>query len=153
MGAVKGRTKREQMKKGAHVRLNRNDFMGDAKLAPVMHSGFKNDPEEAQKILDELRNSDFYNVVWRNAADLVGDLGDLGVDPDEGWEALDYDVNIEVPVAIKRKDGQRLDQEDHDNFHQITKAVQNASTLQNVGLSYIGTTNSGAVARFTPTFM
>ena len=144
-----GQTKRAEMKKGAHVILNRDDFVRGAKLAqPILHAGlggdFEDKQEAAWELLDELRNSDFYNVVWRNAADLVDD-------PEEMMQR-DYDVYVEVPVVLKRKDGLRLDSDDHDNIEEIITAVKNASTMGNIGIMYMGSTDVGTTARFTPTF-
>lgn len=143
-----GQTKREEMKKGAHVILNRDDFVADAKLSqPILHSGFNTNFEVAQdaayELLAELRDSDFYNIVWRNVTELIDDPDTMGDD---------YDIDADVPVILKRKDGQRLDSDDHDNIKEIVHAVRNASTMQNVGIMYMGSTNGGTTARFTPTF-
>ena len=116
-------------------------------------SGYQDDQEIAWGVIDEFRNSDFYNVVWRNAADLVGTPADLGVPDAEDFGDLDYDVDVEVPVAIKRKDGERFTDDDHDNFRELVKATKKASTMGNFGVSYVGTSDNGTVARFTPSFM
>ena len=141
-----GTTKRKEMKRGAHVKLNKDDFTAGAKLAPMMYGG--RNPEEAWETIGELRNSDFYNVVWREVSELVGDPADLGVEG--GWDELDYDVSIDIPVAIKRKDGQRLQDDDYENFRELASAYK---TVGNISLSMMGTTDNGTVARFTPTFM
>ena len=156
-----GTTKRKESKKGNYQVLNYDDFTRGAKLrepeSPVMHSGWdwENDIEKKQdnawELLRELRDSDFYNVVWKNAAELV-DKPDMGTD-DEEWADLDYDVDVEIPVAIKRKDGKRFTEDDHDNFREIVSAVKKASTMGNFGISYAGTSNKGTVARFVPSFM
>lgn len=145
-----GQTKRAEMKKGAHVILNRDDFTRGAKLAqPILHADswrgdFEDKHEAAWELLDELRNGDFYNVIWRDTADMV--------DNPEEMMSKDYDVYVEVPVVLKRKDGLQLDSDDHDNIKEIIKAVRNASTMQNVGIMYMGSTDGGTTARFTPTF-
>ena len=156
-----GTTKRKESKKGNYQVLNYDDFTRGAKLrepeSPVMHSGWdwENDIEKKQdnawELLRELRDSDFYNVVWKNAAELVG-KPDMGTD-DEEWGDLDYDVDVEIPVAIKRKDGKRFTEDDHDNFREIVSAVKKASTMGNFGIQYAGTSNKGTVARFVPSFM
>ena len=156
-----GTTKRKESKKGNYQVLNYDDFTRGAKLrepeSPVMHSGWdwENDIEKKQdnawELLRELRDSDFYNVVWKNATELVG-KPDMGTD-DEEWADLDYDVDVEIPVAIKRKDGKRFTEDDHDNFREIVSAVKKASTMGNFGIQYAGTSNKGTVARFVPSFM
>jgi len=99
----------------------------------------------AAQLLSDLRNSDFYNVVWRDQADDVED-------PDM-MRDNDYDIDVEVPVALKRKDGKKLTSDDHDNIEVIMKAVKQASTLGNIGIGYAGTSNEGTTARFHAMFM
>jgi len=157
-----GTTKRKETKKGNYQKLNHKDFTAGAKLReptqPAMHSGwdweknFEKKQDSAWELLQELRDSDFYNVVWKNAAELVGDPADLGAEGDDFGD-LNYDVDVEVPVAIKRKDGKRFTEDDHDNFREIVSAVKKASTMGNFGISYAGTSNKGTVARFVPSFM
>lgn len=148
-----GTTKRQEIKKGNHQKLNHADFTRGAKLrepeSPIFHAGWDNEDYEAKmdkasETLDELRDSDFYNVVWKEMSDLVDDPDDMA--------DKDYDVSMVVPIAIKRKDGKRFEEEDHDNFREIVKAVKNMSTMGNTGIVYAGTTNNGTVARFTPSF-
>lgn len=101
--------------------------------------------DSAWEFLNDLRASDFYNVVWRE----VG-----GVDMDTGDEDAfqDYDTEYEVPVLIKRKDGKKLTSDDHDNMREIVKAVKFGSTMQNTGVQYVGQTDGGTTARFVPSF-
>ena len=114
-----------------------------------------NNQDDAWEELGDLRygNSSaakFYNIVWRNLGDLLGDPKDLGTDA-EDWGELDYDTGYDVPVAIKRKDGKRLQEEDYDNFRELASLVKHATG--NISLSMMGTTDKGTVARFTPTLM
>ena len=113
------------------------------------------DIEDARDELVDLRYGNtsaakFYNMVWRNLEDLLGSPEDLGSDV-ETWGELDYDTGIDVPVAIKRKDGKRLQEEDYDNFRELARLIKTATG--NVSLSMMGTTDKGTVARFTPTLM
>jgi hypothetical protein len=100
--------------------------------------------EDAYDCLISLRHGDFYHVVWKNIADLV--------DEPDRWMDKDYDVDYEVPYLIKRKDGEKLTLDDRDNFKELERAVLRASTMQNVGIQYMGASNEGTVARFMPTF-
>lgn len=136
-------TKRERYKaftKGAKLREPES---------PIMHGGWDSEDYEAKmdsasSLINELRDSEFYNVVWKEMAELVDDPEDMA--------DKDYDIYMDVPIAIKRKDGQKFTDEDHDNFKEIIRAVKNMSTMGNTGIMYAGTTNNGTVARFTPTF-
>ena len=148
-----GTTKRQEGKKGNYQKLNYKDFTAGRKLrepeSPIFHAGWDNEDYEAKmdkasETLNELRDSDFYNVVWKEMSDLVDDPDDMA--------DKDYDVSMDIPIAIKRKDGQRFNEDDHDNFREIVKAVKNMSTMGNTGIVYAGTTNDGTVARFTPSF-
>jgi hypothetical protein len=114
-----------------------------------------NNQDDAWEELGDLRygNSSaakFYNIVWRNLGDLLGSPKDLGSDAEE-WEELDYDTGYDVPVAIKRKDGKKMQEEDYDNFRELASLVKHATG--NISLSMMGTTDKGTVARFTPTLM
>ena len=115
---------------------------------PVLHlpkgNMFGGANDMAWEFLSELRDSDFYNVVWRNVSGQIDD-------PEE-YAEKDYDVDFEIPVILKRKDGAKLVGADHDNIQEIMKAVKNASTMGNVGLGYAGTSGGGTAARFYPTF-
>ena len=111
--------------------------------------------DDAWEELGDLRHGNnnaarFYNIVWRNLGDLLGDPRDLGTDA-EDWGELDYDTGYDVPVVIKRKDGKRLQEEDYDNFRTLASLVKHATG--NISLSMMGTTEKGTVARFTPTLM
>lgn len=150
-----GTTKRTEIKKGNYQKLNHADFTRGAKLrepeAPIMHGGWdgEKDFEKAQdtawELLNDLRDSDFYHVVWRPVGDVDMDTGD-----EDAFQ--DYDTEYEVPVAIKRKDGKKLDSDDHDNMREIVRAVKNGSTMQNTGVQYVGMSGNGTVARFVPSF-
>jgi len=150
-----GTTKRQEGKKGNYQKLNHADFTRGAKLrepeAPIMHGGWdgEKDFEKAQdtawELLNDLRDSDFYHVVWRPVGDVDMDTGD-----EDAFQ--DYDTEYEVPVAIKRKDGKKLDSDDHDNMREIVRAVKNGSTMQNTGVQYVGMSGNGTVARFVPSF-
>ena len=111
--------------------------------------------DDAWEELGDLRHGNnnaarFYNIVWRNLGDLLGDPRDLGTDA-EDWGELDYDTGYDVPVAIKRKDGKKMQEEDYDNFRTLASLVKHATG--NISLSMMGTTEKGTVARFTPTLM
>jgi len=152
-----GGTKRQ---KGKAKAKNRDEFYASFDDTPHFYGaygskdGYGEDGDYgiAWGILNELRDSDFYNVVWRDMAEVVGkpDIG--GVDA-EDWGDLDYDVEVELPVAIKRKDGQRFTDDDHDNFREVVKASKKGNSMGNFGISYVGTSDKGTVARFTPSFM
>jgi hypothetical protein len=111
--------------------------------------------DDAWEELGDLRHGNnnaarFYNIVWRNLGDLLGDPRDLGTDA-EDWGELDYDTGYDVPVVIKRKDGKKMQEEDYDNFRTLASLVKHATG--NISLSMMGTTEKGTVARFTPTLM
>lgn len=141
-----GQTKREDMKAMGKLISNANDYNS---AQPIMHAGFSRDHERIQgtayDLLDELRDGDFYHVVWQPISKMVDDP--------EVMMDKDYDVEYDVPVLLKRKDGRRLDNVDHENIREIIRAVKNASTMQNVGIMFMGTTNNGTTARFMPSFI
>ena len=138
-----GGTKREKGKREAAARA---DFWASYDQVPMLaFAASASDPQErAYELLDELRNSDFYNVVWRDSSDVE--------DPDM-MRGSDYDIDVEMPVLLKRKDGKKLTDDDHDNIKEIIKAVKLASTMGNVGIMYAGATEDGTTARFVPSFM
>lgn len=141
-----GQTKREDMKIAAQALSNVNDYNS---AQPFMHAGYERDYEEikdaAHDLLNKLRNNDFYHVVWQPISKMIDDP--------EAMMDKDYDVEYDVPVILKRKDGKQLDAFDHENIREIIRAVKNASTMQNVGIMFMGTTNNGTTARFMPSFI
>jgi hypothetical protein len=114
----------------------------------------KADPESAWDTIWELKNdkeiTDFYHIVWRSVRDASGEPFDLGADT-EDWGELDYDVDIDMPVAIKRTDGKKFNKQDRKNFDVISKVFRAATG--NIAVQYVGSSNEGTVARFVPTFM
>ena len=118
---------------------------------PNLHA----DPERAWEGIQTLKYdrefTEFYNIVWRSVREIAGVPGDFGTANDEEWADLDYDVDVDVPVAIKRKDGKKFNKQDRKNFDEISKIFKAA--MGNIGLHYIGSSDNGTVARFTPTFM
>ena len=94
--------------------------------------------------------TDFYNIVWRSVREQSGAPGDFGSDA-EDWGELDYDVDVDIPVAIKRTDGKKFNKQDRQNFDQISKIFKAATG--NIGVQYIGSSNEGTVARFIANFM
>ena len=142
-----GGTKRERGKADyAKAQANKSDYDLSPTLYVNTRGGFDETQESAWELLNELRNSDFYNVVWSEAGTVDMDTGDEDA-------FADYDTEYEVPVAIKRKDGKKFTDDDHDNMREIVKAAKLGSTMQNTGIHYVGMTNGGTVARFSPSFM
>jgi hypothetical protein len=114
-----------------------------------------NNQDDAWEELGDLKSGNtgagrFYHIVWRGLDELLGSPDDLGADVDD-WGQLDYDTSYEVPVAIKRKDGKRMQEEDYDNFRELAKLIK--LSTGNISLSMMGTTDKGRVVRFTPTLM
>ena len=140
-----GKTKREDMKIAART----SSDIDRRAWQPTMHAGFERDYEKildtSYDFLNSLRNSNFYYVVCRSVSEMVDDSSEL--------MNKDYDVEYDIPVLLKRKDGQRLNDVDHKNIDEIIRAVKNSSTMQNVGIIFVGTTNNGTTARFMPSFM
>ena len=116
--------------------------------APYLYvGGLDKDPERAWEGIETLKYdrefTDFYNIVWKSVEDLVDD-------PDSYYEG-DYDIGIDIPVAIKRKDGKKFNKQDRQNFDQISKIFRAAT--HNIAVQYVGSSNEGTVARFIPNFM
>jgi hypothetical protein len=123
--------------------------------APYLYvPNIKSDPESAWDTIWELKNdreiTDFYHIVWRSVRDVSGEPFDLGADT-EDWGELDYDVDIDMPVAIKRTDGKKFNKQDRKNFDVISKVFRAATG--NIAVQFVGSSNEGTVARFVPTFM
>ena len=102
--------------------------------------------DRAQEALGRLRWDNeinaFYDFTWKNIEDLVDD-------PQQYYDG-DYDIGWDMPVAIKRVDGQRFTDEDHNNFRRLTTLFKAAT--YNISASYVGSTENGTVARFVPSF-
>jgi len=102
--------------------------------------------DRAQEDLGKLRwdqqITDFYDMTWRNIEDLVDE-------PQQYYDG-DYDIGWDMPVAIKRTDGQKFTDEDHNNFRRLTSLFRAAT--HNISASYVGTSDNGTVARFVPSF-
>jgi len=86
--------------------------------------------------------TDHYDIVWKNMEDMVDD-------PDQYYEG-DYDISVDMPVQIKRTDGEKFNSRDHKNFKGINDAFRKAT--YNIGVSYSGTADKGTVAHFHPSF-
>ena len=116
--------------------------------------GIDKDPERAWEGIQTLKYdrefTDFYNIVWRSVREQSGAPGDFGSDV-EDWGELDYDVDVDIPVAIKRADGKKFNKQDRQNFDQISKIFKAATG--NIGVQYVGSSNEGTVARFIANFM
>ena len=86
--------------------------------------------------------NDFYDIAWKSIEDLVDD-------PQQYYDG-DYDIGWDMPVSIKRTDGQKFDDEDHANFKRLNKLFRTAA--YNIGISYAGTAENGTKAHFYPSF-
>lgn len=117
-------------------------------------SGLDKDPENAWQGIHDLKYdrefTDFYNIVWKSVREASGEPFDLGSDA-EDWGELDYDVDIDIPTAIKRTDGKKFNKQDRQNFDMVSKIFRAATG--NIGVQYVGSSNEGTVARFIPNFM
>jgi hypothetical protein len=86
--------------------------------------------------------TDFYDIVWKNIEDQVDD-------PQQYYDG-DYDIGWDMPVVIRRTDGQKFDDEDHANFRRLSSLFRTAT--YNIGLGYAGGSESGTAAHFYPMF-
>jgi len=67
----------------------------------------------------------YYKVDTVNLRKEVGDAPDFGIKNDEGkdktWEELDYDVDVNYPKSVKRKNGKAFDEHDVNNIKNYEK--------------------------------
>jgi len=86
--------------------------------------------------------TDFYDIQWKNIEDLVDD-------PQQYYDG-DYDIGWDMPVVIRRQDGQKFGDEDHANFRRLSSLFRTAT--YNIGLGYAGGSEQGTAAHFYPMF-
>jgi hypothetical protein len=86
--------------------------------------------------------TDYYDITWKSMEDMVDD-------PQQYYDG-DYDVSYDMPASIARTDGDKLNDEDHQNFLRLNKLFRTAT--YNIGVNYSGKSNNGRVAYFYPSF-
>lgn len=118
---------------------------GAKSAAPGQVQGFDG-MDRAQEDLGKLkydsRYTDFYDITWKSIEDLVDD-------PQQYYDG-DYDIGWDMPVAIKRVDGEKFTDEDHANFRRLSSLFRAAT--YNIGIGYAGTAEGGTAAHFYPSF-
>lgn len=101
--------------------------------------------DQVWDLMQNLRDSEFYNTVWQSVSELV--------DNPEELKSLDYDVEFDMPVSISRKDGQALTDKDISNFKIIAKYSKYMSPMHNISFMLAGRNKENTAVEFTPIFM
>ena len=138
-------TRRDQEERAERERREKEE--AEAEDTPMLYSfDLKPHGFEAWDRINQFRYdeefTDHYDVEWRNMEDLVDN-------PDQYYEG-DYDIGVDMPVKISRKDGKKFDKQDRENFKQLYKIFRIAT--YNISVAYAGSSDDGTVAHFYPTF-
>ncbi len=138
-------TRRDQEERAERERQDREEE--EAWDTPMLYSfDLKPHGLEAWDRIEQFRfNSEFtdhYDVEWNNIENLVDN-------PEQYYEG-DYDIGVDIPVRISRKDGKKFDKQDRENFKQLYKIFKLAT--YNISVAFAGSSDDGTVAHFYPTF-
>lgn len=98
--------------------------------------------DDLGKLKYDSQITDFYDITWKSIEDLVDE-------PQQYYDG-DYDIGWDMPVVIKRTDGQKFDDKDHANFRRLSSLFRTAT--YNIGLGYAGAAGGGKEAHFYPSF-